>query len=72
MKKLVFDWHIWVIMLFALIACIGIFSEPADNTDNWFFVFVTSKAVGFASAYITYRLIVRWFGEPGDDSDVMI
>lgn len=71
MKKLVFDWQIWVIMLFALIACIGIFSEPAD-TDNWFFVFVISKAVGFASAYITYRLIVRWFGEPVDDSDVMI
>lgn len=72
MKKLVFDWHIWVIMFFGLIACIGIFSEPRNDADNWFFVFVISKAVGFASAYIAYRLIVRWYGEPADDSDVMI
>ena len=49
-------------MIFALlmITVIGIFSVPADGCMDWFGSFLVSKAIGFATGFIMYKLVMYW------------
>lgn len=55
MKSGIMNWRIWIIAILSMIALICIVSEPAEN-ETWWRVFIILKAIGFATAYLVYRL----------------
>lgn len=48
-----------ILMVLGLIALLGIFSEPIEDS-NWLFVFVISKAIGFSAIIALLLLLKRW------------
>lgn len=59
MRKSV-NWRYAVIIALAIIAFLGIFSEPNEDANNWFAMFIISKSVGLLSAWGAYRLNKYW------------
>ena len=58
MKKSV-NWRYAVIIALAIVAFLGIFSEPTE-VDSWLVMFAISKGVGLLSAWGAYRLNKYW------------
>lgn len=59
MRNEILNWRIWVISILSMFSLICIVSEPAGD-ETWWSVFFISKAIGFATAYLVYRLATYW------------
>ena len=59
MKKSV-NWRYVVIIALAIIAFLGIFSEPTEESSNWFAMFIISKSIGLCSAWLAYKANKYW------------
>nr|DAZ61695.1 MAG TPA: hypothetical protein [Caudoviricetes sp.] len=53
------NWRMWILAVFGMICLVCIAGEPI-NQDTWYRDFLISKATGFLSGYITYRLAIYW------------
>lgn len=59
MRKEIINWRIWALGILSMISLICIVSEPAEN-EAWWSAFIISKGIGFATAYLVYRLASYW------------
>ncbi len=50
----------FIVLVLLLVTVVCIFSEPADDCTNWFGTFVESKAIGFATGWVMYKLVMYW------------
>lgn len=48
-----------ILMVLCLIALLGIFSEPIEDS-NWVIVFIVTKAIGFSAIIAIHSLLKRW------------
>jgi len=60
MKKILLNWRYYVLTLLAFVMFVGIFSEPAEDVQNWCLTMLTSKVIGFGAGYVFYKLLTRW------------
>lgn len=60
--KALLNWHYYVLFSLAAVALVGLFSAPADDATaaQLAIGLIASKAIGFASAYLWYRLYAKW------------
>lgn len=49
-----------ILIALSVVAFIGIFSAPIDNSPTWFSDFFISKGIGFVAAWSIYKLYPRW------------
>lgn len=59
MRNEILNWRIWVIGIMSMVSLICIVSEPAEN-ETWWSAFIVSKGIGFATAYLVYKLASYW------------
>lgn len=52
--------RISVLLVLSVVALIGIFSEPLDDSATWFADFFLSKGIGALAIYAIYKLYPRW------------
>lgn len=66
MKKIIFNIRYYLILLFGVMAVIGLFCEPSDDLTGfkWFAVLIVTKVVGLAMAFVTFHFVQFW-GEEG-------
>lgn len=50
----------FIVFALLMVTVIGIFSVPADGCMDWFGTFLVSKAIGFATGFIMYKLVMYW------------
>ena len=43
-----------------VVAFLGIFSTPVDDSTTWWRDLILSKVIGFAAGYTLHRLFTRW------------
>ena len=61
MNKTISIIRISILIALALVAFVGIFSEPtAENNGAWFLDFFLSKGIGAAACYGIYKLYTKW------------
>lgn len=62
MKKVITNYRYWLLLIVGFVAMCGTFAVPDGALPllSWLWVLVSTKAVGFAAAYLWYRLIKRW------------
>ena len=62
MKKILTNYRYYVLFALAVIAILGIFAVPIDRQPliQWFYVLISSKAIGFGAIYIIAKLTKRW------------
>lgn len=53
-----------VLLAIGMVAFVGIFSCPLDDSPTWFSDFIISKAVGFGAGWAMYRLGKKWQNDP--------
>ncbi len=58
MRKTIFHIRLIALTVLAMVATLGLFSEPTNN-DNWLTMLFISKSIGFAAAYVLYRCIAH-------------
>ena len=56
----IFNWRYWVLMVFVLMAIVGISGEPKEDCGAWFLIFVSTKLGGVSALLISWRLAERW------------
>lgn len=49
-----------VLLALGIIAFIGIFSEPSENSTSWYLDFLASKGIGLLAIYTVSKLNERW------------
>ena len=71
MRKEILNWRMWVMAILTMVSLVCLVSEPIDN-ETWLSIFIISKAIGFITAYLVYRLASYWEKRnliPGLDED---
>lgn len=58
--KAFLNWRYYVLILFGIIAIVGIVCEPDDGSQTWMRDFMISKAIGFVAICILCKLIGYW------------
>lgn len=61
MKKIISSYRYYVLTLLCVICCLGVLAVPDDELPllSWFWVFATTKAVGFGAGYLLAKLYNR-------------
>ena len=49
--------------LLLIVALLGIFSEPFEDSRTWLSDLILSKAIGFGAGYAIFRLYGYWSGK---------
>lgn len=52
--------RISILIALCIVAFIGIFSEPMEDSSTWFTDFFLAKGMGLAAIYAMARLYSRW------------
>lgn len=62
MLKVITNYRYWALLVLAAIALYGIFAVPDDTLPAfyWTYVLLSTKIIGFATAYLIFRLYRRW------------
>lgn len=56
--KTTFIAKVVLLYLLAIVSIVCILSEPVE--ENWLTLFFVSRSIGFATAYLLYKLWKRW------------
>lgn len=49
-----------ILITLSIVAFIGIFSTPIDDSPTWFSDLLISKSIGFLAAWVISKLYPRW------------
>lgn len=70
MNTLITIAYIALLLVLGVIAIVGIFGTPFDNSVSWGLDLIISEAMGFCAAYGIYWLIFLLPREMSDDNDI--